>query len=136
MPGIADAAMRMLAGSPPPRSFVILSITVARILARAAGSFNRARIWASVPSIAHCGKSAEEMPVLDAVYGYWSIVTSTPRARAAATSASVSLLRSAPALPMILWWVIWLGSPPFSPIAIVSLTLSTILLASSRMCEM
>ncbi len=28
------------------------------------------------------------MPVLDAVYGYWSMVTSTPRARAASTSFS------------------------------------------------
>ena len=37
--------------------------------------------------------------------------------------------------PIILWWVTCVGSPPCSPIAIVSLTLSRTPAASSRMCE-
>ena len=39
-------------------------------------------------------------------------------------------------LPITLWCVICVGRPPFSPISIVSLTLSRTPFASSRMCEM
>ena len=75
------------------------------------------------------------MPVLDAVYGYWSMVTSTPRARASATIRSVSTLRPQLGVPMILWWVICVGMCPCSPTAIVSLTLSRMPAASFRMWD-
>ena len=61
----------------------------ALIFSRSAGVARRFRSASCPPSSAHCGTS-EYSPVLDAVYGYWSSVTSTPRARASSTSASVS----------------------------------------------
>jgi hypothetical protein len=59
-------------------------------------------------------------------------VTSTPRARAASTSASKSALRPQFATPTTLAWLMCVGRCPFSPIAIVSLTLSSSFAASSR----
>ena len=79
--------------------------------------------------------SAAPTLVDEAVYGYWSIVASTPRALAASTSASVSVLRPQFLAPTTLWCVTCVGSPPRSPIAMVSRTLSTIFPASSRMWD-
>ena len=63
-------------------------------------------------------------------------MTSTPRSRASRTRRSESTLRPQAARPIILWCVTCVGSPPSSPIAIVSRTLSSTPAASSRMCEM
>jgi len=63
------------------------------------------------------------------------MVASTPRSRASSISFNVSALFPQFALPMILWCVTWVGRPPFSPISIVSRTLSSTPVASSRMCE-
>ncbi len=63
------------------------------------------------------------------------MVTSTPRARASATSLRVSTLRPQLGVPMILWCVICVGMCPCSPTAIVSFTLSSTPDASLRMCD-
>ena len=75
------------------------------------------------------------MLVLEAVYGYASMVTSTPRARARSTACNVSTLFPQFGRPMILWCVTWVGRPPRSPMAIVSLTLSSTPAVSSRMWD-
>lgn len=59
---------------------------------RSFGSLRRATSLSLPPSCAHCGMVAVR-PVLLAIYGYWSAVTRTPRARAASTSAITSFLR-------------------------------------------
>ena len=64
------------------------------------------------------------------------MVASTPRARASSTSFKVSTARPQFFLPITLWCVICVGKPPFSPISIVSLTLSRTPFVSLRMCEM
>ena len=71
-------------------------------LARVVGSFNRASTWVRDPSCAHWGRREAWMLVLDAVYGYWSMVASTPRARASSTRLSVSTLLPQFAMPRIL----------------------------------
>jgi hypothetical protein len=81
------------------------------------------------------GKMSES-PVCDAVYGYWSKVTSTPRARAAAMRASDCTLCPNCFRPPTLWWLICTGMAAASPIAIVSFTESSTPPPSSRMCEM
>ena len=64
-----QAAIRMLPGSPPPRSLRILSTTTSRTRARVAGLSSLRRSASAPPSSAHAGKSAAASPVLDAVYG-------------------------------------------------------------------
>ncbi len=60
-----------------------------------------------------------------AVYGYWSAVTSTPRARAASISGSDSRTRPQFSRPAALWCEICTGTPARSPIAIASRTESS-----------
>src|SRR5437667_365736 len=122
-------------GSPPPRSFRMRSAVTALIFARVAGSLSRASVCFAPPSSAHAGSSAASSRVLEAVYGYWSSVASTPRERASSISLSVSTLLPQLPLPITLWCDTCVGRPPCSPMAIVSLTLSCTLEASSRMCE-
>ena len=52
---------------------------------------------------AQVGMSAAEMVVTEAVYGYTSSVTSTPRCRASSTSRSVSTVLPHDAFPTTLW---------------------------------
>ena len=69
-------------------------------------------------------------------YGYASAVTSTPRLRAASTSATTAAaLPQTPTVPSLMC-VICTGSFARSPIAMASLTASIVRSASSRMCEM
>jgi hypothetical protein len=70
----------MLVSAPP-------AVSSARSRARVAGSASRARSESVPPACAQLGMTASS-PVPLAGYGYWSAVTSTPRARAASMAAT------------------------------------------------
>jgi hypothetical protein len=71
------------------------------MLSRVAGSPTRRRNALSPLADAHAGTSTP-MPVYDAVYGYWSAITSMPFARAESIMASVFTLAPHIGLPITL----------------------------------
>ncbi len=96
-----------------------------RIRSRLAGSVRRSFILASPPSWAQRGTAAPISPVPEAVYGYWSNPTSTPRALAASIRPRISTDLPHTGFPRAFRWETWTGSPAFSPISIASFTAAT-----------
>ncbi len=96
------------------------------------GSLSRSRSLSAPPSWAQWGMRADS-PVLEAMYGYWSKVTSTPRRRPSSTSFNDSTVLPQYALPEALKWAIWTGTAALSPISLASLTASSRVLPSPRM---
>jgi hypothetical protein len=76
--------------------------TAASTLPRVVSSRSPFSIVSRPPAWAHWGTNPPVIEVLDAVYGYWSIVASTPRARASSMRRSVSTLLPQFTFPMIL----------------------------------
>ena len=106
----------------------------ARMLSRSAGCATRRRNSASPPAIAQLGTSTP-MPVCVAVYGYWSIITSVPAARALSTMASVRTLCPHIACPTALWCVSTTGMRARRPISSASPTPSSRPMPSLRRCD-
>ena len=85
------------------------------------------------PSFAQGGISAAST-VLPAVYGYTSIATSIPSARARSSRSSVSAVCPQLRLPATLWCEIWTAAPDSAPIRSASSIAASTPSISSRMC--